>query len=238
MWELALAIRHRGCPVSDVSAGNPSVRVQNVSKAGQTGVKAKRLIALYGEPADIDRFADSFERHETVEWIEWLSDGGENLRYASTSVDYPPDNPGIMDILDAHACYQHTAVAVAEGIEYWVIYLEEGNGGVDVVSDIESYGNDVELVRRVNLTDISEVATLGYASILFELTPKQRAAFRTALELGYYDPAKDVVVDDIASVVDVHRTTAWEHLKKAQNVVLSEVGNHLFPQSAEPVQFP
>jgi len=45
-----------------------------------------------------------------------------------------------------------------------------------------------------------------------------------ALRQGYYDDDADVTTETLAEELDLHQSTVWEHLSKAENAVLTEVG--------------
>jgi hypothetical protein len=52
------------------------------------------------------------------------------------------------------------------------------------------------------------------------LSPRQREALSVAVELGYYGDPRDAAVADVAAELDCASTTAAEHLRKAEAVVL------------------
>jgi len=51
------------------------------------------------------------------------------------------------------------------------------------------------------------------------------------LELAYYDKHDRATIDNIATMLDVHRSTAGEDIKHAENTLMSEVGEDLFPDA-------
>jgi hypothetical protein len=57
------------------------------------------------------------------------------------------------------------------------------------------------------------------------LTPRQREAIETALDLGYYDIPREASHEDVAAAIDCAPSTAAEHLRKAESrVIESAVG--------------
>ena len=53
-----------------------------------------------------------------------------------------------------------------------------------------------------------------------------------SLSLGYYESDVDVKTEDIAEELGVHQSTVWEHLKKAENTILTTIGQQLFVDSS------
>ncbi|WP_129114737.1 helix-turn-helix domain-containing protein [Halegenticoccus tardaugens] len=56
------------------------------------------------------------------------------------------------------------------------------------------------------------------------LTDRQRAALDAAVELGYYDTPRRATAADVAAELGCARSTASEHLRKAEARVLSRLG--------------
>jgi len=48
-----------------------------------------------------------------------------------------------------------------------------------------------------------------------------------ATDMGYYDEGSDVRVEDIADEMGLAGTTTWEHLSRAEEKVMAEVGEYL-----------
>lgn len=78
-----------------------------------------------------------------------------------------------------------------------------------------------ELVRKRELP-LGVLPTSVYANVLFgDLTAKQSNALLTAFRFGYYTSPRSITTEEIASSVGVSRTTYEEHLRKAENRVIS-----------------
>ncbi|GAA0541452.1 helix-turn-helix domain-containing protein [Halorubrum ejinorense] len=91
------------------------------------------------------------------------------------------------------------------------------------------FRNNVRLARNIDVGPISNEEAIHYHALRSELTKQQLAAFEAALELGYYAGDDQATISDIAAFLDVHHSTAGEHIKRAENTPLSEVGRHMFP---------
>ncbi|SEQ38084.1 helix-turn-helix domain-containing protein [Natrinema salaciae] len=60
-------------------------------------------------------------------------------------------------------------------------------------------------------------------SVVGRLSPRQRDAVETALELGYYDVPRDATSEDVADELDCATATAAEHLQKAESAVMASL---------------
>lgn len=231
MWESLLGVRHNGCPISDVSAAAPGLSVQNVSKAELPGNRGRRLLQIRGGPDDFEDFEAAAEAHDTIRDIQRISDATETEAFFALTIGYDEDNPSVLSILNSMGVFHHGgSIQVQSGVEHWLVYTEEKSTIQRLAAEIRSYDNEVTLFRTVDLDDIGHESKIEFGMLLSTLTGRQRDAFRTALELGYYEADSSTTVEDIASVLDVHETTAWEHLKKAENAILTDVGRRLFSE--------
>lgn len=229
MWESLLGIRHNGCPISDSSASVPGVSVQNVSKADIPGNLGRRLLHLRGEPDDLEEFASVCREHESVRSFQRISETDGTEAYFAVEISYDDENPSILSVFNERGVFHHGgAIAIQEGVEHWVVYSDEKGTIQELASKIESYGNEVTLYRTVDLQSIEHESNVEFGLLLSRLTPRQRTTFRAALDLGYYDGDSETTVSDIADYLDLHETTAWEHLKKAENTILTDVGSRIF----------
>ncbi|SFR48323.1 MULTISPECIES: helix-turn-helix domain-containing protein [Halorubrum] len=229
MWEAELAVRHYGCPVSDVSSSHSSVRIENVSRVRLTGGEAKRLLAVDGAESKVAAFAENYRDHDATVEFERVSAGDANRAYFISEVNYPANNPSILKLIDDAGCFQYSTVVVEHGIEHWVVYTRHKDALRRLVDAIEERSNNVRLARNVDVGPISDEEAIHYHALRSELTKQQLAAFEAALELGYYAENNQATISDIAAFLDVHHSTAGEHIKRVENTLLSEVGRHLFP---------
>lgn len=233
MWEAELAVRHYGCPVSDVTKSRPGIRLENVSRVRLSGSVAKRLIALEGSPEAIDVFAEEFREHDATISFKRVSGGNATRPYFISEIKYSDGNPSILSLIDRAGCFQYSTVVVENGIEHWMVYTQEKASLRTLIEMLEKSQNNVELARNVDVGPITDENAIHHEALRSELTDKQLAAFEAALELGYYDEENRATVDDIAAMLEVHRSTAGEHIKRAENTLLSEVGDNLFPNTVD-----
>ncbi|PSP57962.1 helix-turn-helix domain-containing protein, partial [Halobacteriales archaeon QH_7_66_36] len=56
-----------------------------------------------------------------------------------------------------------------------------------------------------------------------QLTARQTEVLTTAIEMGYYEPNREASITDIGEEIGIARTTAWEHLNRAERKVMTEM---------------
>jgi len=228
MRRTVLGIRHTGCPVSETSAAFPAVHLQHLSRVRAGNGSGRRLFRVRADRETVESFVEAFRNHDGVSELETVStaDGGSTV-YCSVTIQYRPENPSVLSVVLDHNCHYHPTVTVQRGIEHWVLYTDRKRTVSDVVDDVETFGNSLETYRTVDMTR-TRFETDELVTLLSLLTERQRETVETALEMGYYDGETSRTIEEIADALGVHETTAWEHLKKAENAILSEVGERLF----------
>lgn len=226
MREVVLRIRHRGEPEEVVSSEFPDVTMRSVSSMTGRGDRRRRIIELAGEPEAIRRFIERFRETDPIVEAEPLSSLGGKRVYVSMTYDVNQWD-SISERLSDMGVHHRMGTTISGGWERWTIYLENPDRLTDIIERLKAADNDVQLVRNVELSEVTMEPQLDATRILTELTPKQREALRTAIESGYYGVDRDTTVDEIAEKLGVSRTTAWEHLARAEAKVMGELVDHL-----------
>jgi predicted DNA binding protein len=243
MWETELGIRHHGCPVSDVSSDHPGVRFENVRRVEHDDGQAKRLLRFEGGQSAVESFAGDFRAHPLTDSLELVSpDGGSESEaaYYVSEIEFTEETPSIRYLVERAGCFRHRTVAVHAGIEYWTVYTRSKGDVRELVDSVRGFDNDVEVRRNVDIGAMTDGGSARQEPFRSALTDRQIEAFRTALSVGYYDDGSRVTIEDIADRLGVHRSTAGEHVKRAENTLLSEIGDRLFPgtTAGDPVGTP
>ena len=229
MWEILIGVRHVGCPISDVSNKYPGIHIQNLARTSTPGDGvAKRLLKLQSDNGDaVDQFVSQFDDHPRADIIEVFGNTGQ-FAYVTATIDYESSNPSVSELIDIHHCYQRSQVPVSDGLEHWMIYTQEMNDVGALIDDIESYGNEINKYRTNEIRGEQDIVSLESSTLLSKLTARQQSVLEQALQLGYYRSDENVTLEHIAAEMDIHQTTAWEHLKKAENILLTELGRRMF----------
>ena len=88
---------------------------------------------------------------------------------------------------------------------------------------------DIEVLSKTAITEQQiPHSMLAPVDQLFEdVTERQMAALRLALESGYYEQPRKTSLRDLADQTAVARSTYEEHLRKAENKLLTNAGQFL-----------
>lgn len=226
MREVVFRVRHRGEPESDVSAAFPNVTMRSMSSMTGRGDRRRRIIELAGDPAEIESFLAEFRTTDPIITAEPLSPLGESRVYVAIEFDATRWD-SISERLSDIGVHYRMGTSITDGWERWTLYLEEPDRLSDIVSLLEADGNDVRLVRNVELSELSSQSQLDGSQLLAELTPRQREALRTAIGEGYYGVDRRTNVEAVAERMGVSQSTAWEHLVRAEAKVMDWIADYL-----------
>jgi predicted DNA binding protein len=102
-------------------------------------------------------------------------------------------------------------------------------------SDVRGLLRDLEADRDIDVLSKTEIteqqiphSMLAPVDQLFEdVTERQLAALRLALESGYYEQPRKTSLRELADQTAVARSTYEEHLRKAENKLLTNAGQFL-----------
>jgi hypothetical protein len=91
-----------------------------------------------------------------------------------------------------------------------------------LVSLVQENGGTISLesMRQVGLPSLTEGMLVPIEGLMEGLTAKQSDILTLAIERGYYDTPARISADDMAKLTGLSRSTAMEHLRKAEGKVL------------------
>jgi predicted DNA binding protein len=184
------------------------------------------LFTAYGNSAEeveslLDVIADSGLTGDVLELQERFDSRGRRAVPGSVAREFFLEyDPG--DMINPHLLDQgfvHSAPAqIEDGRELWQVWfpgerseirdriqavMEASGADIKVESISSSKGTEPERERRLDT-----------------LTQSQRQAFELAREEGYYRWPREVSTRELASMLDISKTTLLEHLRKAESKLL------------------
>lgn len=98
-----------------------------------------------------------------------------------------------------------------------VVY-RDGQVRSRLIGDEETLSATIDRIPEVIDVSVEAIRSLENdpRAGIWGLTSRQRAAIRTALELGYYEQPRDATHREVAAALGCSSSTASEHLKKAE----------------------
>ncbi|MFC5971587.1 helix-turn-helix domain-containing protein [Halomarina salina] len=85
----------------------------------------------------------------------------------------------------------------------------------------------VSVEQKRSAGTVTPGSPLGADELLPSLTARQRHAFVTAYEQGYYEIPRETTTEAVAEVLGVERRTVEEHLRRAENKLAAVLAAHL-----------
>lgn len=97
-----------------------------------------------------------------------------------------------------------------------------------LLSNLELHGK-VEMLskKKADGDVIRDSLLLSITEVLGALTSKQKIALRTALDIGYYKKPRGADASEVARAMGIPRTSFIDHVRKAENKVLSSLRSYI-----------
>jgi len=131
----------------------------------------------------------------------------------------------IVQRFEEHNClYQPPTVHRHGWEQYQLIAFDEAD--IRALYDDLDEDRDIEVLAKTGLEQrqIHDGLVAPIAQLFDGLTDRQLAAVRLALDNGYYEQPRKASISELAEQTSVARSTFEEHLRKAENKLLVNVG--------------
>jgi predicted DNA binding protein len=130
------------------------------------------------------------------------------------------------NLMDTHRCWDEPPIVYQDGWANFRAISFEADGPRALYEGLRKLGR-AELLRKRELP-LNVLPTSVWTHVLFgDLTAKQAGALLTAHRFGYYTSPRSVTTEHIATSLGIGRTTYEEHLRKAENRVISTLMPYL-----------
>nr|WP_229124696.1 helix-turn-helix domain-containing protein [Halapricum desulfuricans] len=134
----------------------------------------------------------------------------------------------IVERFEEHNCLYQPPTIHRQGWEHYTVIAFDD---ADVRALLQDLADDreIEVLSKTSIEqDPVPHSMLAPVDRLFEgLTDRQLAALRLALERGYYEQPRRTSLRELAAQTAVARSTYEEHLRKAENKLLTSAGEFL-----------
>ncbi|KAB1194584.1 transcriptional regulator [Haloferax sp. MBLA0076] len=219
-WAIEATSKHDGGILAHAIYDTPAGEIERPSG------RMNGLFTAYGESGDVvetllDTIADSTLTGDVLELQERFDSRGRQVAPGSVAREFFLEyDPG--DMINPYLLEQgfvHSAPArIEDGRELWQVWYAgertEIRDRIDAVMD--NSGADIKVQSITSATG----AEPKRERQLDTLTQSQREAFELAREQGYYRWPREVSTRELASMLDISKTTLLEHLRKAESKLL------------------
>jgi hypothetical protein len=126
---------------------------------------------------------------------------------------------------EEHDCLYQPPTVYREGWEHYSVVAFDEADLRDLFRALDD-ARDVELLSKtaVDETRVPHDALTPVDRLFADLTDRQLAALRLALDEGYFERPRRTSVAELAARTSVSRSTDEEHLRKARNKLLTNAG--------------
>lgn len=217
LYEASIRVKHE-CPYREISERHPDLTIR------EWPLSDCQVLEITAETTPTDELLDEISQLGTVLHESEDEDG----YHVVTQSCLCSLEESIIDRFEEHNCLYQSPTIYRQGWEHYTVVAFDGEDIRELLGDLRS-DREIELLSK---TSISETqiphSMLAPASELFEdLTDRQLAALQFALERGYYEQPRKTSLRDLAEQTAVARSTFEEHLRKAENKLLTNAGQFL-----------
>ncbi|SNR80284.1 hypothetical protein SAMN06266787_1384 [Halorubrum ezzemoulense] len=230
LYEATIRVKHE-CPYREISERHPDLTIR------EWPLSDCQVLEITSETTPTDELRDDIDQLGTV---LHESKGNEGYHIVTQSCLCSLEQ-SIIDRFEKHNCLYQSPTIYRQGWEHYTVVAFDGEDIRELLGDLRS-DREIELLSK---TSISEKqiphSMLAPANQLFEnITDRQLAALQLALESGYYEQPRKTSLRDLADQTAVARSTYEEHLRKAENKLLTNAGQFLrlvtATSAADPLQ--
>ena len=217
LHEASIRVKHE-CPYREISERHPDLTIR------EWPLSDCQVLEITSEATPTDELLDEIGQLGTV----LHESEGEDGYHVVTQSCLCSLEESIIDRFEEHNCLYQSPTIYRQGWEHYTVVAFDGEDVRELLGDLRS-DREIELLAK---TPISETqiphSMLAPANQLFEdLTDRQLAALQLALERGYYEQPRKTSLRDLAEQTTVARSTFEEHLRKAENKLLTNAGQFL-----------
>jgi hypothetical protein len=217
LYEASFRVKHE-CPYREISEHHPDLTIREWYLSDCQVIE----ITAPGSPTDallgeIDRLGTIL--HKSID---------ESGLHVVTQSCLCSLEDSIIDRFEEYNCLYQPPTIHRQGWEHYsVIAFDEGDVRA-LLADLEA-DRDIEVLSKTAITEQRiPHSMLAPVDRLFEdVTDRQMAALRLALEAGYYEQPRKTSLRELAEQTAVARSTYEEHLRKAENKLLTSAGQFL-----------
>jgi len=230
LYEASFRVKHE-CPYREISEHYPDLTIR------EWYLSDCQVIELTSPESPTEELLEEIDRLGTV-LHESVDESG--LHVVTQSCLCSLEDSIIERFEEFNALYQPPTIHRQGWEHYTVIAFDESDVRA-LLQDLED-DRDIEVLSKTAITEQQiPHSMLAPVDQLFEdVTERQMAALRLALESGYYEQPRKTSLRELADQTAVARSTYEEHLRKAENKLLTNAGQFLrlvtATSSADPLQ--
>lgn len=175
------------------------------------------------EADDLDATLDVIDRHDdinSVEVVERYQPADKSRAVASVFLKGQLSKFSPLQTLMYEGYLPIGPTELKDGAECFDLLLEDREELSDVVEILNEFGPvNIERISRDFRREITPSAA-EWQELLSSVPQRQRELLNLALEQGYFSIPREVTLEELADQMDITKTTASNHLRKAERQVM------------------
>jgi len=230
LYEASFRVKHE-CPYREISEHYPDLTIR------EWYLSDCQVIELTSPESPTEELLDKIDSLGTV-LHESVDESGLHVVTKSCLCSL---EDSIIERFEEFNCLYQPPTIHRQGWEHYTVIAFDESDVRALLQDLED-DRDIEVLSKTAITEQQiPHSMLAPVDQLFEdVTERQMAALRLALESGYYEQPRQTSLRDLADQTAVARSTYEEHLRKAENKLLTNAGQFLrlvtATSSADPLQ--
>jgi len=217
LYEASFRVKHE-CPYREISERYPDLTIR------EWYLDDCQVIEITAPGSPTDDLLDEIDRLGTI-LHESVDDSGLHVVTQSCLCSL---EDSIIERFESHNCLYQPPTIHRQGWEHYSVIAFDESDIRALLRELEA-DRDIEVLSKTAITEQRiPHSMLAPVDQLFEdVTERQMAALRLALESGYYEQPRKTSLRDLADQTAVARSTYEEHLRKAENKLLTNAGQFL-----------
>jgi predicted DNA binding protein len=214
MYEVSFKLRHE-CPYREVSEQFPGMSIRDWY------LQDCQVLEITAPDTADDELLEEIDELGT---ILHTSISGSDLNAIVQSCSCPIEE-SIVRKFERHNCVHLPPTVYRNGWEHYsVIGFDEGDVTALLAELDESREIDVLSKTSIEERHVPHSSLFSVDRLFDGLTARQLEALRIALDAGYYDQPRGASIAELAKETTVARATFEEHLRKAENKLVTNAG--------------
>jgi predicted DNA binding protein len=217
LHEASFRVKHE-CPYREISEHFPDLTIR------EWYLSDCQVIEITSPGSPSDELRNEIDRLGTV-LHESVDESGLHIVTQSCLCSL---EDSIIERFEEYNCLYQPPTIHRQGWEHYTVISFDERDIRTLLQDLED-DRDIEVLSKTAITEQQiPHSMLSPVDKLFEdVTDRQLAALRLALESGYYEQPRKTSLRELADQTAVARSTYEEHLRKAENKFLTNAGQFL-----------
>ncbi len=217
LYEASFRVRHE-CPYREISERYPDLTIR------EWYLSDCQVIEITSPESPADELLDEIDHLGTI-LHKSVDDSGLHVVTQSCLCSL---EDSIIERFEEYNCLYQPPTIHRQGWEHYTVIAFDESDVRALLRDLEA-DRDIEVLSKTAITEQQiPHSMLAPVDQLFEdVTERQLAALRLALESGYYEQPRKTSLRELADQTAVARSTYEEHLRKAENKLLTNAGQFL-----------